>query len=398
LLLFLQHTEVCKYFRVVTQCLQELQILIILVTYLLGHHHERYLQVQKCISARTEIGFGEKRKTTLVTKTQGQSCLQMQHRLSSSTKRSRAVQVKQTSRWPQGPYATHSNGSAHTAHHSSMSPLLWLHFFPSSTTSTWGGNSTSRLLQISKAWTINHETVIITPKTFYRAWLHQTKWKPRARYVFPKTAQSLSLPIPPTILTNQIYIPPPPRVTLDPRTRWQNMETSSQMHTLSDNKSRATSYKTIYYAAGQMRARVCLFLQFLTGEGIVGRFVSLKSLPGVKSALKSPQNKQRLQKKTQQIDANPVSSKKSPSALERNRCSILPLPSEIYIHSRPNRCSNPAAPSDNSLSDIEQNQWKILQSPKKKSRYTLEQIDANPATSENSMSGKVFSKSVQILH
>ncbi len=139
LLLFLQHTEVCKYFCVVTQCLQELQTLIILVTYLLRHHHERYLQVQKCISARTEIGIGEKRKTTLVTKTQGQSCLQMQHRLSSSTKRSRAVQVKQTSRCPQGPYATHSNGSAHTAHHSSMSPLLWLHFFPSSTTSTLGG-------------------------------------------------------------------------------------------------------------------------------------------------------------------------------------------------------------------------------------------------------------------
>jgi len=109
--------------------------------------------VQKCIRARTEIGIGEKRKTTLVTKTQGQSCLQMQHLLSSSTKRSRAVQVKQTSRCPQGPYATHSNGSAHTAHHSSMSPLLWLHFFPSSTTSTWGGekNSTSRFAQISKA-------------------------------------------------------------------------------------------------------------------------------------------------------------------------------------------------------------------------------------------------------
>jgi hypothetical protein len=58
LLLFLQHTEVCKYFRVVTQCLQELQTLIILVTYLLGHHHERYLQVQKCISARTEAQIG----------------------------------------------------------------------------------------------------------------------------------------------------------------------------------------------------------------------------------------------------------------------------------------------------------------------------------------------------
>jgi hypothetical protein len=60
------------------------------------------------------------RAKTLVTKTQGQSCLQMQQRLSSSTNRSRAVQVKQTSRCPQGPYATHSNGSAHTAQHSSM--------------------------------------------------------------------------------------------------------------------------------------------------------------------------------------------------------------------------------------------------------------------------------------
>jgi len=60
------------------------------------------------------------RAKTLVTKTQGQSCLQMQQRLSSNTNRSRAVQVKQTSRCPQGPYATHSSGSAHTAQHSSM--------------------------------------------------------------------------------------------------------------------------------------------------------------------------------------------------------------------------------------------------------------------------------------
>lgn len=132
------------------------------------------------------------------------------------------------------------------------------------------------------------------------------------------------------------------------------METSVQMHTLADTKSRATSYKTIDYAAGQVRARVQLILQVLTGEGIEGRFVSLKSLPGVKSALKSPQNKHRLQKKTQQVDANAVSSKKPLSALERNRCRILPLPSEIYMRSRPNRCSNPA-PSDNSLSDLEQN-------------------------------------------
>jgi hypothetical protein len=157
LLLFLQHTEVCKYFCVVTQCLQELKTLIILVTYLLSHHHERYFRVQKCIRARTEIGIGEKRKTTLVTKTQGQSCLQMQHLLSSSTKRSRAVQVKQTSRCPQGPYATHSNGSAHTAHHSSMSPLLWLHFFPSSTTSTWGGEKKFHFQICTNFKSMNHE-------------------------------------------------------------------------------------------------------------------------------------------------------------------------------------------------------------------------------------------------
>lgn len=134
----------------------------------------------------------------------------------------------------------------------------------------WGGkkNSTSRFAQISKAWTINHETVSITPKTFYRRWLHQTQWKPRARYVFLNTAQSLSLPIPPRILTNQIHIPPPPPVTLDPRTRWQNMETSVQMHTPADTKSSATSYKTFDYAAGQVRARVCfLFCKFLPMKG-----------------------------------------------------------------------------------------------------------------------------------
>jgi hypothetical protein len=105
---------------------------------------------QKHKLGHPQIGIGEKRKPTLVTKTQGQSCLQMQHRLSSSTKRSRAVQVKQTSRCPQGPYATHSNGSAHTAQHSSMSPLLWLHFFPSSTTSTWGGGEKIPLPDLHK--------------------------------------------------------------------------------------------------------------------------------------------------------------------------------------------------------------------------------------------------------
>ena len=49
------------------------------------------------------------------------SVLQMQQRRSSQMKRRRATQVEQTSRCKQGPYATHSNGSAQTAQQSSMS-------------------------------------------------------------------------------------------------------------------------------------------------------------------------------------------------------------------------------------------------------------------------------------
>jgi hypothetical protein len=46
------------------------------------------------------------------------------------------------------------------------------------------------------------------------------------------------------------------------------METSVQMHTLADTKSRETSYNTIDYAAGQARARVCFFFcKFLPVKG-----------------------------------------------------------------------------------------------------------------------------------
>lgn len=45
----------------------------------------------------------------------------MQQFLSLSIKRSLEVQVEQTSRWPHGPYANHSSGSAQTAQHSSIS-------------------------------------------------------------------------------------------------------------------------------------------------------------------------------------------------------------------------------------------------------------------------------------
>jgi hypothetical protein len=55
-----------------------------------------------------------------VTKTKGQTVLQMQHFLSSITKRRRATQVEHTSRCPHDPYATHSSVSAHTTQKSSM--------------------------------------------------------------------------------------------------------------------------------------------------------------------------------------------------------------------------------------------------------------------------------------
>lgn len=57
---------------------------------------------------------------TLVTKIIGHSVLHMQQLRSPSTNRRRTTQVEQTSRWPHGPYATHSRGSAQTAQLSSI--------------------------------------------------------------------------------------------------------------------------------------------------------------------------------------------------------------------------------------------------------------------------------------